>query len=147
MKLNWTIVLLGTVVSFGCNKKTDETTAIKKLLAKESASWRSGNAAAHADCWQVQPYSRILVSTPGGQTFDVPASNMTKPSPDMGHGGVAVNSNYLMHITGNNAWVSHDEISTAPDGIKTYSHEIRMVEKIDGQWKLVGQSIHLYNPK
>ena len=57
-----------------------------------------------------------------------------------------MNSNYKFHVHGNEAWVSHDEVSTAPDGAKNYSHEIRMLEKIKGVWKLVGQSIHLYNP-
>jgi hypothetical protein len=35
----------------------------------------------------------------------------------------------------------------AMDGKKSYSYEIRILEKIDGQWKLVGQSIHLYRLK
>lgn len=64
----------------------------------------------------------------------------------MGDGGSSVNSNYKMSIHGDHAWVSHDEISTAKDGEKTYSHEIRILEKIDGQWKLVAQSIHAYLP-
>ncbi len=49
-----------------------------------------------------------------------------------------------MSIHGNDAWVSHDEVSTAADGQKSYSYEIRMLEKVDGDWKLAGQSIHLY---
>jgi len=28
--------------------------------------------------------------------------------------------------------------------VKTYSHEIRLLEKINGNWKLVGQTIHVY---
>ncbi|MNF11133.1 hypothetical protein D3C80_2122770 [compost metagenome] len=67
----------------------------------------------------------------------------TKPE-NMGNGGFSVNTNYKMSINGNTAWVSHDEESTANDGKKTFSYEIRMLEKIAGQWKLVGQSIHIY---
>jgi hypothetical protein len=62
----------------------------------------------------------------------------------MGNGGFAVNSNYKMSINENNAWVSHDELSTDAEGKRTWSYEIRLLEKIKGQWKLVGQSLHIY---
>ena len=65
----------------------------------------------------------------------------------MGNGGSSVNTNYKMSINGDNAWVSHDEESTGKDGIKTYSFEIRILEKINDQWKLTGQSIHIYKPR
>jgi hypothetical protein len=63
---------------------------------------------------------------------------------NMGNGGFAVNSNYKMSISNSNAWVSHDEISTDKDGKRTWSYEIRLLEKIKGKWKLVGQSLHIY---
>ena len=122
----------------------DNAAAIKQVLEKESATWRAGDVPGHAACWHIQPYSRILVSTADGKVLDVPPAAMTRPSPSMGQGGAAVNTNYKLHVAGNTAWVSHDEESTAKDGQKTYSYEFRMLEKIDNQWKLVGQSIHLY---
>ena len=126
---------------------TNDTTAIKQLLEKESATWRSGDIEAHAACWQVQSYSRILVSTPDGKCYDVPPQAVIHPSAaSVGKGGSAVNSNYTFSIHGNDAWVSHDEASTAKDGTITYSHEIRILEKINNEWKLVAQSIHLYKP-
>jgi len=147
MKNKILFTLLASVLLLSFRKQTDDETAIKRLLEKESATWRSGDAKAHADCWHIQSYSKILVSTPDGRTFDIPPENMMKPSSSMGNGGVAINSNYKMSIHGINAWVSHDEESTAKDGKKTYSHEIRILEKINDEWKLVGQSIHIYNPK
>jgi hypothetical protein len=50
-----------------------------------------------------------------------------------------------MSIRGNSAWVSHDDESTTKDGNKSYSYELRMLEKTGSEWKVVGQSIHLYN--
>jgi hypothetical protein len=127
---------------------TDDEAAIKKVLEKESATWRAGDIKGHAECWHVQPYSRILVSTNDGQTFDVPPASIVNPSPDMmDNGGSSVNTNYKMSIHDNTAWVSHDETSTDKEGKKNYSYEIRLLEKINGEWKLVGQSIHLYNKK
>ena len=128
-------------------QKTDDTTAIKQLLNKESATWRSGDAKAHADCWHMQPYSKILVSTIDGKALDVPPSIMVAPPAGMiGKGDTSERSNYSFSVHGNDAWVSHDEVSTSAEGIKSYSHEIRMLEKINGEWKLVGQSIHSYKP-
>ncbi len=135
-----------SLVLLSCNQKVDETIAIKAVLEKESATWRAADAKGHAECWHVQPYSKILISTTEGVMIDVPPQMMITPT-TMGDGGTSVNSNYQFSVHGDSAWVSHDEISTSKDGKNTYSHEIRMLEKMDGKWKLVGQSIHQYKPK
>lgn len=127
-------------------QKSDDTTAIKTLLTKEAATWRAGDFAGHSACWQLRPYSRILVSTPEGKTFDVPPAAMMNPDLKMGDGGFAEQSNMKISITGTSAWVSHDEISTDKSGAKTYTYEIRLLEKVKGEWKFVGQSIHVYKP-
>jgi hypothetical protein len=80
-----------TLLLFSCRQKEDEIFAIKALLQKESATWRSGDRKAHADCWYIQPYSRILISLPGGKTIDVPPDAILNPQPGaMGDGGVAI---------------------------------------------------------
>ena len=144
MLLAFVSLLAGIVLNA---QTTNDTTSIRQLLEKESATWRSGEIEAHASCWQIQPYSKILVSTAEGKYYDVPPKSMITPSRAMvGKGGSSTNSNYIFCVHGNDAWVSHDEKSVTKDGIVTYSHEIRILEKINGQWKLVAQSIHLYNP-
>jgi hypothetical protein len=145
-KLSFFLLISISIVSY--SQKTDESESIKKLLEKESATWRARDSKGHTACWYIQPYSRILISTPEGITIDVPPAAMINTTPDaMGNGGFSTNTNYKMSIHDNNAWVSHNEESTAKDGKKTFSYEIRLLEKIKGQWKLVGQSIHIYNPK
>ncbi|NML65249.1 endo-arabinase [Hymenobacter sp. RP-2-7] len=145
--LSVTGLLLGSALaSYG--QTLPDSTAIKQVLERESATWRAGDVAGHTQCWQVRPYSRILISTGDGKVLDVPPAFMVSPPPNtMGKGGAAVNSHYQMSIQGNAAWVSHDEVSTAKDGTKSYSSEVRMLEKIGGQWKLVGQSIHVAGKK
>jgi TolB protein len=124
-----------------------DSVAIIKLLEKEAATWRAGDIKAHADCWQVRPYSRILVSTGDGRALDVPPSMMLNPPASLaGNGGHAVLSNFAMSINGDNAWVSHDEVSTSKDGKEAYTREIRLLERVKNQWKLVGQSGHSYTP-
>lgn len=127
-------------------QSVEDSIAIVKVLEKESATWRSGDVKAHADCWKIEPYSIVLISTADGKTFSVPPHMMIQSSADMGKGGTSVNSNYKMSIHPDNAWVSHNEVSISKTGRKTYSYEIRMLEKVKGKWKLVGQSIHLYKP-
>ncbi len=127
---------------------TNDTTAIKQLLERESATWRSGDIKAHAACWQVQPYGVIMVSTTDGKSFvSSPAMMMNPPANMMGKGGSASNSNYKFSVHSNDAWVSHDEISTASDGTKSYSHELKILEKTNGEWKIVAMSIHMYKPE
>jgi hypothetical protein len=137
---------------FSCSQPTvapeSEEKSIRDLLEKESATWRNRDVKGHADCWQWQPYSRVLVTIPGGQVIDVPREAILEPAPEsMGDGGTSVNTNYKMNINGDQAWVSHDELSVSAKGDSTFSYEFRMLEKIGGQWKMVGQSIHLFRGK
>ncbi|MFV5695860.1 endo-arabinase [Flavobacterium sp. LB3P122] len=148
MKWKLSLFLILSISILGYGQKIDESESIKRLLEKESATWRAADSKGHTECWYIQPYSRILVSTAAGITIDVPPAAMINTNPSaMCNGGFAVNTNYKMSIQKNNAWVSHNEESTAKDGKKTFSYEIRLLEKIKGKWKLVGQSIHMYNLK
>jgi hypothetical protein len=147
LKVPIILYVISGILWIGCSRP-NEAEAIKRLLEKESATWRSGDMAAHASCWSIRPYSRILVSLPDGTTLDIPPSLMvTPPKNSAGHGGTATNSDYKMYIHDKDAWVSHQELSVAKDGTKSYSYEIRLLEKVNGDWKLTGQSIHVYKPK
>jgi len=132
--------------TYGYCQNGNDSVAIVRLLEKAATTFRSGDAKAYADCWQVQPYSIILISSDDGKAMSVPAEMLTKPSPYMGQGGFATVTNYRMSIHKDNGWTSFDEVSTAKDGTKSYSHEMWMVEKINNQWKLVAASLHIYKP-
>ena len=65
-----------------------DTLEILNLLEKESRTWRSGDVAGHAECWQERPYNKIWVNRGGGELLDIPASMIIHPSDDMiGQGG------------------------------------------------------------
>ena len=124
--------------------QTNDSTTIVQLLEKESATWRSGDSTAHAACWQIEPYSTVIVMTPDGKTFAVPIDKIIHPSPGMmGQGGTSKNTNYSMSIHGNSAVVTHNESSTSATGSVSHSYEVRMLEKINGHWKLTGQIIQV----
>ncbi len=148
MRQSFLTFLIVSIVLFSCNKKTDETSAIKAVIERETTTWRLGDIKGHAACWHIQPYTRILVSTADGLTLDISPNIIINPTPDiMGDKSVSVNTNYKISVNGNSAWSSHDQQTTATDGTKSYSYEMRMLEKINGQWKIVGESVHHYRPK
>jgi Domain of unknown function (DUF4440) len=127
--------------------KADEEAAIKAVIEKETATWRAGNIKGHADCWQAQPYSRILMSSLDGTVRDVTVAFILNPTPGiMGGGGNSVNTDYRISISGNTAWSSHNQETTDKDRTKSYTYEVRMLEKINRAWKIVGASIHHYKP-
>ena len=77
----------------GLFAQTNDEAAIKAVVQRETDTWRAGDIKGHAECWHVQPYSRILVSLPDGTSIDVPPAVMLNPTPDiMGGGGNSINS-------------------------------------------------------
>jgi hypothetical protein len=124
--------------------QTNDSTAIVRLLEKESATWRSGDSAAHAACWKIEPFSTVIVITSDGKTFSVPAEKLAHAGKEnMGKGGTSKNSNYKMSIDGNNALVTHDETSTSPSGVVSHTFEVRILEKVNDDWKITGQIIQV----
>lgn len=142
-------IILGlTVTLSGARAQSgSDSLAIIRLLEREAATWRSGDVQAHADCWIIRPYSRILTSLDDGNSVEITPTFMLNP-PDkmMRTGGFAILSNFNMKLYPTNGWVSHDEISLSKEGKASYSREIRLVEKVNNHWKLVAQSVHRYTP-
>jgi len=122
-----------------------DSLAIIKLLEKEGLTWRMGDKEGHAECWEERPYGKFMASMVDGRTIDIPVETIINPPSSMiGNGGFAFHSNHKMKIEGNLAWVNHDEVSVNTDGKESLSSEFRLLEKIDNEWKLVGQSLHFY---
>lgn len=148
MRMQITALLLTSTLTGAYGQREPDSLAIIRLLNREALTWRTGDVKAHADCWKLRPYSRILASLPDGKTLDVPPVLMINPPAGMsGNGGLAVLSNVKMSVWNNTAWVSHDEISVSPEGKATHSYEMRWLEKTSGQWKLTGQSAHIFTPE
>ena len=140
----WLLLTILFVTSLQAQTASD-TLNILNLLEKESRTWRSGDVAGHAECWQERPYNKIWVNRGGGDLLDIPASMIIHPSDEMiGQGGQAYLSNIQMNIFGDRAWVNHDEVSVNIEGKEAYTHELRLLEKVEGAWKLVGQSLYPY---
>lgn len=145
MKTLFKILIISLLLTNAFAQNADEK-AIKDVIEKETATWRAGDAKGHAECWEIRPYSRVLVSLPDGTHIDVKPETMKQQSEAMGGGGSSLNTNYQIAIHGNSAWANFDQETSNKDGSKGYSHEMRMLEKVNGKWKIVGESVHLYKP-
>ena len=143
MKFTLTFCLL-LAYAFAHSQTNNDSISIEKLVKKAATTFRSGDTKGYADCWHIQPYSVVFISTADGKALTIPAEALTKPSSAMGQGGFATTTNHRMSIHNDNGWVSFDEVSIAKDGTKTYSYEMWMVEKITGEWKFVAASMHFY---
>lgn len=128
--------------------QTSDEAAIKKVCEAETRTWLDGDKAGHAACWQVQPYSSVMVSLPDG-TFISATGNEISATEDqaMGGGGTFTNSNYVIRINGNTAWATFDQVGADSKGNKMTAKELRILEKVNGAWKIVVMDAHLYNPK
>lgn len=128
--------------------QTADETAIKKVCEAETQTWLDGDKKGHAACWHIQPYSLVMVSLPDG-TFLTAAGDeiMAVEDKAIGGGGTFANSNYVIRVNGNNAWASFNQTGADTKGNKKTSKELRILEKVNGQWKIVVMDAHLYTPK
>lgn len=128
-------------------QSADET-AIKKVCEAETRTWLDGDKAGHAACWHVQPSSLVMVSLPDGTFITASGSDISATEDQgMGGGGSFTNSNYVIRISGNTAWATFDQTGADTKGNRMTAKELRILEKVNGEWKIVVMDAHLYQPK
>jgi hypothetical protein len=144
--------LLFTILFFACaialTAQSTEELAIQKVCEAETRAWLAKDATTFNDCWQIRPYSRIVMSGDDGQTMSIGSDQMKPRTAEtiFGNGGTFVNTNYQIHVEGNTAWAMYDSVKTDDTG-KHPSYEVRMMEKVNGAWKIVCMSVHHYKAK
>ena len=128
--------------------QTTDETAIKKVCEAETRTWLDADKKGHDACWHLQPYSMVMVSLPDGTFISVSGTDINATEEKaMGGGGTFANTNYVVKINGNNAWTTFDQAGADDKGNKKTSKELRILEKVDGTWKIVVMNAHLYTPK
>lgn len=147
MKKHLLIILLAVLPALASAQTSDESD-IKKVCESETKTWLSGDLKSYLECWQVQPYSFVIVTLEDGTLISLTADQLSSPDPKvMGGGGSFENSQYNIRINGSSAWATYDEVKTSVKGEQMRSKELRLLEKIDGKWKIVGLTAHHYKPK
>jgi hypothetical protein len=144
---NLLFALLFIACATALSAQSAEELAIQKVCEAETRAWLAKDVATYNNCWEIRPYSRIMVTTEDGQTISMAGDQLKSASADvMGGGGTVTNTNYQIHIEGNTAWAMYDEVKTNDKGSYP-SYEVRLLEKINGAWKIVGISVHHYKAK
>ncbi len=120
---------------------------IKAVVERETTAWANRDAASMVDCWANVPEAGNLISLADGSRTIIHSNNAKTDMPEsikamvasMGKptGETFQNSDYLIRVKGDAAFVQYEQVVTAPDGKKQYAHETRYLEKMDGKWKIV----------
>lgn len=120
-----------------------EQDAIKKVLLNETEGFFTRDKAKWANAWAHTPYIYFAANLYGGDFLLVKGwdklekqfANQFKSRKVMDK-VVIQNANFVIHQNGNMAFVSYDQTLLDSQG-KTTSKESRVLEKIDGQWRII----------
>jgi hypothetical protein len=146
---NYSVLIL-IFSMFSCTPKFQEN-EIKELIEKESYCFHTNsNRSKYLEYWGDSKEMKLSYSgVERSQTFlsisdlksntkkgIVPAATMAKSE----------YTNYGIRVSGSVAWAMFDQKAVTPEGRETYTHEFRFLEKNNGEWKIIGSSIHQYIP-
>jgi Domain of unknown function (DUF4440) len=139
--------------------KMDEEAAVKAVIEKETQTWMDRDVDARLTCFANVPYSNTLIyhgviASNNGVAYStnekmemaqgIKAGTAAMGAPDK---STFTNTNYVIHIKGNISMAYFDQIVTSPEGKKSYFHEVRNVEKINGAWKIIYVGAVKYIPE
>lgn len=159
LALSATALIATTQVAVAqANVSRPDVSAIKAVIERETTAFANRDAAAFIDCWANVPEASQLViwqEANGKNTIvsnhnaktDMPTSakamiaSLGKPT-----GDTFQNSDYLIRINGNAAFVQYEQVVSKMDGKKEYAHETRYLEKMDGVWKIIHVGAVFYTP-
>jgi hypothetical protein len=121
------------------NATKEEEAAIIKMLEADTKAFLAGDVAGLKSTWAFTPYTRgMAVSSNGQKAYGGSGDEMLKwvegiqPTE-----ATFVNSNYNIQINGNMAWATFDQKVTQPGKSTAAAHEVRCMEKINGNWRIV----------
>lgn len=137
-------LLLST--SFSAIAQTEEE-QIRQTIEAETAAFVNLSFAQVAERYWIMDDRTILnVTGPDGDCLQVDRlaieSRTEVPPPDHAQ---ALKTNFQYLIRGNMAFVTCDQTVSFPDStFKLLSHEFRVMEKVNGQWRIHQMSVHHY---
>ena len=121
------------------NATKEEEAAIVKVLEADTKAFLAGDVAGLKNTWAFTPYTRgMAISAKGEKAYGGSGDEMFKWVESVKPTEAAfANSNYNIQINGNMAWATFDQKITQPDKSTAVAHEVRCMEKINGNWRIV----------
>lgn len=135
------VAILWGTVSISLAQSDHE--AIKKVLRSETEGFFKHDKTEWANAWAHTPYINFAANLYGGEFMLIKGwTNLEKQftsqfkSSKVADKVSVKNDNYTIHQNGNMAFVAYDQTLVDSHG-RTTSNESRVVEKINGQWKII----------
>lgn len=123
---------------------------IMEVITSESIAFWNKDFEAWARCWLHTPYIRMMgwwarggiTVTEGWETLSSRIKELMTENPEPNPTAAKVRrENINMHIDGNMAWVTFDQYGEDTGDLEMdmpgLSHETRILEKHNGEWKIV----------
>lgn len=133
----------------GAGAQNADETAIQQLLeAETNAFTKMSFADVVKKFWILDEKTIANVSMPDGTHLSMSAAQMLESDvvPPEGH-ATFKNTEWKFRISGDVAFVTYTQMVTLEDGARIGSHEMRFLEKVNGEWKLHMSSVHQFIPK
>jgi hypothetical protein len=118
-----------------------EVEAVKKAIENESYQYHNNpDRMAFANAWHTVDGARMVYASKEGVTTfsgaEMRAAVVAGQMPKADNVKTTF-SNYVVRVSGNVAWAAFDQSN---DGGLPF-HEVRCMEKIDGEWKIIASSV------
>jgi hypothetical protein len=140
------LLLLGGLGLFA--QTAAEEAAIRQLIAAETQSFANESTATTVQkFWLIDGKTLKVVSNPfDGQVFTWNAAEMLEQTdvPEPSHAQVE-KSDFIVSVTGDAAVVYLRQQTTIPElgGVVNHTQEVRILRKINGEWKIHWMSVHI----
>jgi antirestriction protein ArdC len=127
-----------------------EATAIQKTIEAETQAQLTESLAEVAKkYWILDDKTVRCISYVDGTTYQHKAADLLTETeiPPVSH-ATFEKTNFVIEVVGDIAYVTnHQVVNLAEEGQnQQFSHEIRVLEKVNGQWKIHLLSAHQYDP-
>ncbi len=121
------------------NATKEEEAAIIKLVQADTKAFLAGDVAGLKNTWAFTPYTRgMAVSSDGQKVYGGSGDDMQKFVESVKPTDATfTQSNYNIKINGNMAWATFDQQVTQPGKSGYSTHEMRCMEKINGNWRIL----------
>jgi hypothetical protein len=124
----------------------DEETVIRAMLQRETEAFtRMSIADLVQEFWLLDDKTLLLVSLYDGTHLAYKKDDLLQNTevPPEGHASF-VKSEHKITIIGDLAYDTHEQAVELEDRSKLYSHEIRILRKVKGEWRIHVSSVHQY---
>ena len=125
---------------------SEEEAAVKNALDDQARLLYSGDTEVFSKLWKDDPKNFVIMSGTAGEFLEIDNEQVKK--------NYALNKprnatpkcyNYKIKIVGNVALAHYDQDNMYNNGVKKTEHNLQILEKVNGEWKIIGKSIHPNN--